>query len=82
MAKKARKAKKKTAKKARKGAKKKKKTSKAARSRAADRALVSGKQRHEVSYLARKHGVSSAAVRDAIKKVGNSRKKVEAELSK
>lgn len=51
-----------------------------AKSRSADRARVSGKQRYEVSYLARKYRVSAAAVRKAIRKVGNSRKKIEAEL--
>ena len=53
-----------------------------ARSRSADRARVSGKQRHEVSYLARKHKVSAAVVRKTIRKVGNSRKKIEAALKK
>lgn len=53
-----------------------------ARSRKADRARVSGKQRHEVAYLARKHKVSAAVVRKAIRKVGNFRKKIEAELQR
>ncbi|MCC6948803.1 MAG: DUF3606 domain-containing protein [Bradyrhizobiaceae bacterium] len=63
-------------------ARKKTRKSKAKRSRKADRARVSGKQAHEVAYLARKHKVSAADVRAAIKKVGNSRKKVEAALAK
>jgi hypothetical protein len=61
---------------------KKKRKSKKARSKAADRARVSGKQKHEVAYLARKHKVSAAVVRATIKKVGSSRKKVDAALAK
>jgi len=60
---------------------KRKAKSKKSRSRTADRALVSGRQKHEVAYLARKHKVSAAVVRATIKKVGNSRKKVDAALS-
>lgn len=59
----------------------KKAASKRSRSSIADRSLVSGKQKHEVAYLARKHKVSAAAVRETIKKVGNSRKKVDAALA-
>jgi hypothetical protein len=61
---------------------KKKRKSKKAPSKAADRARVSGKQKHEVAYLARKHKVSAAIVRATIKKVGSSRKKVDAALAK
>ncbi len=48
----------------------------------ADRSRVSGSQSSEVSYVARKFGVSAATVRRVIKRVGNSRKKVYAALSK
>lgn len=50
--------------------------------RAQDRAKVAGGQKHETSYEATKTGTSSSAVRDAVKKAGNSRGKVEAELKK
>lgn len=61
---------------------KKKRKSKKARSKVADRARVSGKQKHEVAYLARKHKVSAAVVRATIKKLGSSRKKVDAALAR
>jgi hypothetical protein len=48
----------------------------------ADRSRVSGSQRSEVSYVAKKFGVSADKVRSVIKRVGNSRKKVYAALSK
>lgn len=48
----------------------------------ADRARISGKEPHEVYYVARKFGVSADTVRKAIKKVGNMRAKVYAELEK
>lgn len=48
----------------------------------ADRARVSGSQPSEVYYVARKYGVSADAVRNVIKRVGNSRKKVYAALDK
>jgi hypothetical protein len=48
----------------------------------ADRSRVSGSQRSEVSYVAKKFGVSPDKVRSVIKRIGNSRKKVYAELSK
>ena len=60
-------------------AKRKKKSKKGGK---ADRARISGKQRHEVYYVARKFGVSADTVRAAIKKVGNMRAKVYAELEK
>jgi hypothetical protein len=60
----------------------KKKTSRSSRSSKADRARVAASQRHEVAYLARKHGTTATAVKPAVKKVGSSRAKVEAELSK
>jgi hypothetical protein len=50
--------------------------------RKSDRSLVSAKQRYEVYYLARKHRMKPAAVRALIKKVGHSRKKLEAAIAK
>lgn len=50
--------------------------------RAQDRAKVAGGQDHEVRYEASKEGVSKSDVKDAVKKVGNSRSKVENELEK
>ncbi|MBB4008073.1 DUF3606 domain-containing protein [Allorhizobium taibaishanense] len=50
------------------------------RGRAQDRAKVAGGQDHEVRYEAKKEGVSKVEVKDTIKKVGNSRNKVEADL--
>ncbi len=47
----------------------------------ADRDRVSGSEDYEVQALAKKHGVTSAQVRDAIKKSGPMRKDVEATLS-
>lgn len=52
------------------------------RGRAQDRALVAGGQDHEVKYEARKESVSKQAVEKSVKKVGNSRDKVEADLKK
>jgi hypothetical protein len=53
-----------------------------ARGRKQDRARVAGKQRHEVSYESKKTGRSATAVKKAVKKVGNSRKKVERRLGR
>jgi len=50
--------------------------------RAQDRAKVAGGQDHEVRYEASKEGVSNAKVKDAVKKVGNSRAKVDKQLEK
>jgi hypothetical protein len=50
------------------------------RGRNQDRARVASGQDHEVRYEADKEGVSKAAVKQAVKKAGNSRKKVETEL--
>src|SRR5262249_31584844 len=47
-----------------------------------DRTRVAGKQRAEVSYVARKYGVSADTVRKVIKRVGNNRTKVYAALEK
>jgi hypothetical protein len=52
------------------------------RGRTQDRAKVASGQRHEVSYEAKKTGKPAAAVKKAVKSVGNSRKKVERELDK
>jgi hypothetical protein len=49
---------------------------------AQDRARVAGGQTHEVAYEAGKEGVSRGEVREAVKDVGNSRKKVEERLEK
>jgi Protein of unknown function (DUF3606) len=57
-----------------------KKTSK--RGRQQDRARVAGRQTYEVGYEAKKTGKSRGTVRKAVKKVGNSRKKVERSLSR
>lgn len=54
----------------------KKKAPRSTRSRAQDRARVAGGQKYEVAYEAGKTGKTASAVRKAIKKVGNSRKKV------
>ena len=49
---------------------------------AQDRARVSGSEGYEVSYFARKHGITSQQARDLIKKVGNSRSKLNEAASK
>ncbi len=48
--------------------------------RAQNRAKVAAGQEYEVAYESKKTGASAAAVKKAVKSVGNSRKKVEAEL--
>jgi hypothetical protein len=53
-----------------------------ARGRKQDRARVAGGQRYEVGYEAKKTGRSAAAVKKGVKKVGNSRKRVERRLSR
>jgi hypothetical protein len=52
------------------------------RGRAQDRAKVAGGQDYEVKYEAQKTGASKDAVRQAVKDVGNSRKKVEDKLGR
>jgi Protein of unknown function (DUF3606) len=52
------------------------------RGRKQDRARVAGGQDYEVRYQAKKSGRSKAAVKEAVKKVGNSRKMVERRLSR
>lgn len=52
------------------------------RGRKQDRARVAGGQDYEVRYEARKTGKSAAAVKKSVKKVGNSRKRVERRLDR
>ncbi len=52
------------------------------RGRTQDRARVAAGQDHEVKYEAKKGGASKEAVKGAVKKAGNSRKNVEAELGR
>jgi hypothetical protein len=52
------------------------------RGRKQDRARVAGAQDYEVRYEAKKSGKSKAAVKKAVKKVGNNRKRVERSLSR
>jgi hypothetical protein len=52
------------------------------RERKQDRARVAGGQDYETRYEAKKTGKSRAAVKKAVKKVGNSRKRVERSLGK
>ncbi len=59
-----------------------KKTAHTKRGLAQDRRQVSAGQASEVYYEAKKMGVSTAAVKKAITKVGNERKDIEAELTK
>ena len=54
----------------------KKKAKRSTRGRAQDRARVAGGQKYEVTYEAKKTGKKPSAVRKAVKKVGNSRKRV------
>jgi len=58
------------------------KKSKTARGRKQDRARVAGGQDHEVQYEAKKTGRSAPAVKKAVKKVGNARKRVEKRLGR
>ena len=51
------------------------------RGRKQDRARVASGQKHEVSYESKKTGRSASAVKKAVTKVGNSRKKVEKRLA-
>ncbi|MDN4982152.1 DUF3606 domain-containing protein [Bradyrhizobium sp. WYCCWR 13022] len=52
------------------------------RGRKQDRARVAGGQKYEVAYEAKKSGRSASAVKKAVKKVGNSRKRVEKRLGR
>jgi hypothetical protein len=53
-----------------------------ARGRKQDRARVAGRQDYEVGYEAKKTRRSAGAVKKAVKKVGNSRKRVEKRLGR
>ncbi|MEH2524183.1 MULTISPECIES: DUF3606 domain-containing protein [unclassified Bradyrhizobium] len=55
---------------------------KTARGRKQDRARVAGGQKHEVQYESKKTGRSASAVKKAVKKVGNPRKRVEKRLGR
>jgi len=55
---------------------------KTVRGRKQDRARVAGGQKYEVRYEAKKTGRSAAAVKKSVKKVGNSRKRVEKRLGR
>ncbi|MCK1480564.1 DUF3606 domain-containing protein [Bradyrhizobium sp. 197] len=55
---------------------------KTARGRKQYRARVAGGQKYEVGYEAKKTGRSASAVKKAVKKVGNSRKRVEKRLGR
>jgi hypothetical protein len=52
------------------------------RGRSQDRGKVAGGQKHETAYEAKKTGTSPGEVRQAVRKSGNSRAKVEGELKK
>jgi hypothetical protein len=53
-----------------------------ARGRKQDRARVAGGQDYELRYESKKTGKSAAAVKKAVKKVGNTRKRVEKRLGR
>ena len=55
---------------------------KTARGRKQDRARVAGRQNYELRYELKKTGRSATAVKKAVKKVGNSRKRVEKRLGR
>jgi Protein of unknown function (DUF3606) len=52
------------------------KKAKSTRGHSQDRARVAGGQKYEVAYEAKKTGTKPSAVHKAVKKAGNSRKKV------
>jgi hypothetical protein len=58
------------------------KKTKTARGRKQDRARVAGGQDYEVRYEAKKTGKSAPAVKKAVRKVGNARKRVEKRLGR
>ena len=58
------------------------KKTKTARGRKQDRARVAGGQDYEARYESKKTGRSASAVKKAVKKVGNSRKRVERALGR
>ena len=47
-----------------------------------DRRRVAGNQGYEVTYFARKHGITAKEAREIIERVGNDRKKLNAEAKK
>jgi hypothetical protein len=55
---------------------------KTTRGRKQDRVRVAGGQKYEVGYEAKKTGRSASAVKKAVKKVGNTRKRVEKRLGR
>jgi len=55
---------------------------KSTRGRKQEKARVAGGQKHEIKYEAKKTGKSGSEVRGAVMGVGNSRKRVERELSR
>jgi hypothetical protein len=55
---------------------------KTARGRKQDRARLAGEQDHEVRYESKKTRRSASAVKKAVRKVGNSRKRVEKRLGR
>ena len=52
------------------------------RGRSQDRSKVAGGQKHETAYEAKKTGMLAGEVRQAVRKAGNGRGKVESELKK
>ena len=52
------------------------------RGRKQDRSRIAGGQNYEVGYEAKKTGKSASAVKKAVTKAGNSRKKVEKRLGR
>jgi Protein of unknown function (DUF3606) len=58
------------------------KKTKTARGRKQDGARVAGGQDYEVGYESKKTGRSAASVKKAVKKVGNTRKRVEKRLAR
>jgi hypothetical protein len=58
------------------------KKTKTARGRKQDRGRVAGAQDYEVRYEAKKTKRSASAVKKAVKKVGNARKRVEKRLGR
>jgi hypothetical protein len=60
----------------------KKAKNQSARGRKQDRARVAGRQNYELGYESKKSGKSRSAVKKVVKKVGNSRRRVEKALSR
>ena len=58
------------------------KAKKTARGRKQDRARVAGEQDYELRYESKKTRRSAGSVKKAVKKVGNSRKRVEKRLER